>query len=77
NLIVIFFFIPVATSNTRSKSRGLVFLLGLVVCFLYLIMVRVAQSLGYSGVIPPVWAAWLPNLIFTLLGLAFLRKAEI
>ena len=77
NLIVIFFFIPVATSNTRSKSRGLVFLLGLVVCFLYLIMVRVVQSLGYSGVIPPVWAAWLPNLFFTLLGLAFLRKAEI
>jgi len=77
NLIVIFFFIPVATSNTRSKNRGLVFLLGLVVCFLYLIMVRVVQSLGYSGVIPPVWAAWLPNLFFTLLGLAFLRKAEI
>lgn len=77
NLIVIFFFIPVATSNTRSKSRGLVFLLGLLVCFLYLIMVRVVQSLGYSGVIPPVWAAWLPNLFFTLLGLAFLRKAEI
>ncbi len=77
NLIVIFFFIPVATSNTRSKSRGLVFLLGLAVCFLYLIMVRVIQSLGYSGVIPPVWAAWLPNLFFTLLGLAFLKKAEI
>ncbi len=77
NLIVIFFFIPIATTNIRSKGRGLVFLLGLVICFLYLILVRVGQSLGYSGVIPPLWAAWLPNLFFTLLGLAFLRKAEI
>lgn len=77
NLIVIFFFIPVASSNVRSKGRGLVFLLGLVVSFVYLIVVRVAQSLGYNGVIPPIWAAWLPNLFFTLLGLAFLRKAEI
>jgi lipopolysaccharide export system permease protein len=77
NLIVIFFFIPIATSNIRSKGRGLVFLLGLVVCFVYLITVRVIQSLGYNGVIPPVWAAWLPNIFFTLLGLLFLRKAEI
>jgi lipopolysaccharide export system permease protein len=77
NLIVIFFFIPVATTNIRSKSRGLIFLLGLLVCFVYLIVVRVIQSLGYNGVIPPVLAAWLPNIFFTFLGLIFLRKAEI
>lgn len=77
NLIVMFFFIPISTSNIRSKGRGLIFLLGLVVCFVYLITVRVLQSLGYNGVIPPVWAAWLPNIVFTLLGLAFLRKAEV
>jgi len=77
NLIVIFFFIPIATSNIRSKGRGLVIMLGLVVCFAYLIVVRVSQSLGYNGVIPPVWAAWLPNGIFTMLGLGFLYKAEI
>ncbi len=77
NLIVIFFFIPIATSNIRSKGRGLIFLLGLAVCFIYLIVVRVVQSLGYNGVIPPVWAAWLPNIAFTLLGVLFLRKAEI
>jgi lipopolysaccharide export system permease protein len=77
NLIVIFFFIPIATSNIRSKGRGLIFLLGLAVCFIYLIVVRVVQSLGYNGVIPPVWAAWSPNLAFTVLGFLFLRKAEI
>ncbi len=77
NLIVIFFFIPVATTNIRSKGRGLIFLLGLVVCFTYLIVVRIIQSLGYNGVIPPIWAAWLPNIAFLLLGFGFLKKAEI
>ena len=77
NLIVIFFFMPIATSNVRSKGRGWVIMLGLTVCFAYLIVVRVIQSLGYNGVIPPVWAAWLPNAVFTLLGLGFLYKAEI
>jgi lipopolysaccharide export system permease protein len=77
NLIVIFFFIPIATSNMRSKGRGWVFMLGLVVCFAYLIVVQISQSLGYNGIIPPVWAAWAPNLVFTLLGIGFLYKAEI
>jgi lipopolysaccharide export system permease protein len=77
NLIVIFFFMPIATSNVRSKGRGWVIMLGLVVCFAYLIVVRVIQSLGYNGVIPPVWAAWLPNAVFTLIGFVFLKKAEI
>lgn len=77
NLIVIFFFIPIATSNVRSKGRGWVFMLGLVVCFAYLIVVQISQSLGYNGIIPPVWAAWAPNLAFTIIGLGFLKKAEI
>ncbi len=77
NLIVIFFFIPIATSNVRSKGRGWVFMLGLVVCFAYLIVVQVSQSLGYNSVIPPIWAAWAPNLAFTILGTGFLYKAEV
>ena len=77
NLIVIFFFIPIATSNTRSKGRGLTFLLGLVICFTYLIVVRIIQSLGYNAVIPPVLSAWLPNIFFTAVGFVFLYKAEI
>jgi len=77
NLIVIFFFIPIATANTRSKGRGWIFMLGLLVCFSYLIVVRISQSLGYNSVIPPIWAAWAPNLAFAALGFAFLHKAEI
>lgn len=77
NLIVIFFFIPIATSNVRSKGRGWVFMLGLLVCFAYLIVVQISQSFGYNGIIPPVWAAWMPNIFFFLLGMVFLYKAEI
>jgi len=77
NLIVIFFFIPIATSNIRSKGRGWIFMLGLLVCFIYLTVTRIFQSLGYNQVLPPVAAAWAPNLFFTILGFAFLKKAEI
>lgn len=77
NLIVIFFFIPIATSNVRSKGRGWIFMLGLLVCFIYLTVMRISQSLGYNEVLPPVVAAWAPNLFFSVLGFFFLKKAEI
>jgi lipopolysaccharide export system permease protein len=77
NLIVIFFFIPIATSNIRSKGRGLIFLLGLVVCFLFLTLMRISQSLGYNQILPPMLAAWAPNLFFTVIGYFFLLKAEV
>jgi len=77
NLIVIFFFIPIATSNIRSKGRGWIFMLGLVVCFMYLTIMRISQSLGYNQILPPVVAAWAPNIFFTILGFGFLKKAEI
>jgi len=77
NLIVIFFFIPIATSNIRSKGRGWIFMLGLVVCFMYLTLMRISQSLGYNEILPPVVAAWAPNAFFALLGIVFLKKAEV
>lgn len=77
NLIVIFFFIPVATSNIRSKGRGWIFMLGLVVCFMYLTLMRISQSLGYNQILPPIVAAWAPNAFFALLGFVFLKKAEV
>ncbi|MCD4651641.1 MAG: LptF/LptG family permease [Candidatus Cloacimonetes bacterium] len=77
NLIIILFCVPLASTSTRSKGRGLIFLVGLLICFLYLSMLRVAQSFGFNGVLSPAMAAWLPNLIFASLGIYFVVKAEI
>lgn len=77
NFIIILFCIPLASTSVRSKGRGIIFLLGLVICFAYLMFVRVTQSLGYNEVLDPLWAAWLPNIIFLILGLFFLIKSEI
>ncbi|HPT71493.1 MAG TPA: LptF/LptG family permease [Candidatus Cloacimonadota bacterium] len=77
NFIILFFCVPVATSNMRSKGRGWIFMVGLLVCFLYLTALRVSQSLGYNAILSPIMAAWLPNVIFLSLGMTFLWKAEI
>ncbi|HXR06537.1 MAG TPA: LptF/LptG family permease, partial [Candidatus Acidoferrum sp.] len=49
---------------------------GLFICFGFFIMQRIAMGLGVSGNLPPVLAAWLPNLVFGLAGLALIWRAR-
>jgi lipopolysaccharide export system permease protein len=77
NLIILLFSVPLVSTSSRGKGRGLIFGLGLLVCFLYLSALRICQSLGYNGVLSPLMAAWFPNLIFLLVGVYFVTKAEV
>ena len=77
NLIIILFCVPLATVSVRSKYRGMIFLIGITICFVYLTILRISQSLGYNEVLTPLMAAWLPNLIFGMAGLVFVVKAEV
>ena len=42
--------------------------------FFYFVLLRWGLALGTSGHIPPVVAAWLPNVVFAGMGLGFLLK---
>ncbi len=77
NLIILLFSVPLVTASSRSRGRGLIFGLGLLVCFLYLSALRICQSLGYNEILSPLVAAWLPNIVFSILGIFFVIKAEI
>jgi lipopolysaccharide export system permease protein len=77
NFIILLFCVPLASTSTRSKGRGLIFLFGLIICFLFLSSLRVSQSLGFSGAIEPWLAAWLPNIVFALAGVVSVARAEI
>jgi len=75
NLIILLFCIPISTLSTRGKSRGLGFVIGIAVCFLYLSSVRLGQSLGYNEIISPILAAWLANIIFGAIGTVGILRA--
>jgi len=77
NLIILLFSVPLVSTSSRSRARGMIFGLGLLVCFLFLSTLRICQSLGYNGVLSPMMAAWFPNLIFLLVGIYFVIKAEV
>ena len=77
NFIILLFCVPLATSSMRSRYRGMIFVVGIIICFLYLTALRISQSLGYNEVLSPLVAAWLPNALFFMTGLVFVSKAEI
>jgi lipopolysaccharide export system permease protein len=49
---------------------------GLAAGFLYWIIMSFCMSLGYGGILPPILAAWIANLIFITLGGILLINAE-
>ncbi|MGD8562584.1 MAG: LPS export ABC transporter permease LptG [Desulfarculaceae bacterium] len=67
----------IALSLFREGGRALApgVVLGLGVALVYWVGFSYARSLfGYSGVLPPVLAVWLPNGVFGLAGLWFLTS---
>ncbi len=73
----IFVLIGVALSSGKRKpSIATGFGLTLAVSFLYYALLRVGQTLGHNGVLPPLLAAQLGNIVFLAVGLVMLKRAD-
>jgi lipopolysaccharide export system permease protein len=46
------------------------------ICFAFFIMQRLSMGLGVGGKLPPVLAAWLPNLVFGVTGLVMIWRVR-
>ena len=49
---------------------------GMAVCFLYVLILGLARSLGFAGILPPLFSAWLANLLFLFLGIYMMIHME-
>jgi lipopolysaccharide export system permease protein len=67
NFIMIMLGIPIAIGLKRGGTP-LAVSLGVVACFIYLVVFGISRSFGISGTLPPVISAWLANVIFFFLG---------
>jgi lipopolysaccharide export system permease protein len=44
------------------------------ICFAYFILQRISFGLGVAGLLPPIVAAWLPNILFGGTGIALMSR---
>ena len=74
-LIIAFFGMPLATSNQRGGTAyGVGLSLGTTVTFL--ILIQLTKAVGGRGVVAPEVAAWVPNMVFGLLGVIMLLRVR-
>lgn len=73
NFIIILFGAPLAAS-LRKTGFAVSFAISLFICFIYWGTIQTSRSMGQNGLLPPVAAAWLPNLIFLAGGFYLLYR---
>lgn len=68
--------IPLASRHSRNSSIAANTGIAMLVGFSYWIVLALTLSLGKSGVLPPILAAWAANGIFAGIGIVFFLSSE-
>lgn len=76
SLLMVLLATPFAIKRQMSNSISLSFGITMAIAFGYWVLTAFCISLGRSGALPPLLAAWIPNLIFSLIGLYFFTAEE-
>lgn len=74
-MVVVLFGVPLSSKKKRG-GLAVEFGLALLICFVYLALQKVAQTLGYGGDLNPLTAAWFANVVFFLFGLYMLWAVD-
>ena len=68
--------IPFALKRQMSGNMSLSFGIAMVIAFGYWVLAAFCISLGHSGALPSLPAAWIPNAIFVMIGGYFFTAEE-
>ena len=68
--------VTIAGRGKRGESLPIVVVTGIGLAFCFWVLHGFSLSLGYAGMLPPLVAAWLPNLIFFFAATVLLLRAE-
>ena len=75
-IIVCVIGIGIAVKRKGREGPSVSIAFGVVVVFIYWVLHSFCVSLGYGGVLPPVVAAWISNIIFSCFAVINLINAE-
>lgn len=64
------------SSRKRRGGIGLNIGIGIALSFTYILFLRFSQMFVYSGMLPPVVALWLPNLLFGIIAAVLYIRAS-
>ncbi len=75
SMIIVMIGVPLSSKKKRS-GLAVEISISLLIGLLYLGMLKTIGSLGYDGLLNPVLAAWLPDILFIIAGTFLYRSAD-
>jgi lipopolysaccharide export system permease protein len=75
SFIVVLFGVPFSF-NKRRSGLAVEFGISLLICFLYMVFLKISQTFGYNGDLDPFFTAWSANLTFLIIGVANLVRVK-
>jgi len=73
-IVIALFGAPLALASPKA-SGAFGIGLSLATTVIFLLLVQLSEAVGAGGLLPPVLAAWMPNILFTLVGVTLLARA--
>lgn len=74
--IIILTFIGVALSSRKVRGGiGLHLGIGIALTFSYIMFMQFSTVFATYGNLSPIWAAWIPNIIYMIIGIFLIQKA--
>lgn len=73
SVIVVLFGVPFSSVKRRGGA-GVQLGISLLICFIYLIFMKVSQVFGYNGDLPPLLTAWAANILFLAAALLVIAR---
>lgn len=64
------------SSRKRRGGIGLNIGMGIALSFIYILFLRFSQMFVYGGLMPPLVALWIPNLVFGIIAAALYSRAS-
>ena len=73
----IFALIGAALGTSNTRSGGFIsFGISMLIIFIYYVIFSIARSFGKNGMLSPIMAAWIQNIIFLAAGLLLIKRVR-
>lgn len=76
SLLMVLIATPLSIQKVRSGGFGLGIAFAVLIAFVYWALMSVGTALGRSGALPPLYAAWLANVLFTSASVYILYRMQ-
>jgi lipopolysaccharide export system permease protein len=76
SLLMVLISIPFSIHKVRAGGAAKGFAFAVLIAFVYLTLMSVGASLGNTGALPPVVAAWMANILFAATSMVVLMRMQ-